>query len=91
MPPLSGFWSKILIIIAVWQGGHAGYAIVAILASVLTLAYFLGWQRSLFFGKPAATLLPPREHGAGLLVPVLALSTLTVGIGLIFPFILRQL
>ena len=29
VPPLSGFWSKLIIVIALWQAGHYGYAAVA--------------------------------------------------------------
>ena len=41
IPPLSGFWSKLLIIIALWAGGAKVYAMLALLFSVVTLAYFM--------------------------------------------------
>jgi len=50
VPPLAGFWSKLIIIIALVQANHFGYALVAILASILTLWYYLLIQRKAFFG-----------------------------------------
>ena len=49
IPPLSGFWSKLIIIIALWMSGYYVYAVIAILASVLTLSYMLSLQRRVFF------------------------------------------
>ncbi len=51
VPPLNGFWSKLIIIIALVQAGQWGFAVAAVLASVLTLWYYLLIQRKAFFGK----------------------------------------
>jgi multicomponent Na+:H+ antiporter subunit D len=51
IPPLSGFWSKLIIIIAAIQAGYIGFAAIAILISILTLAYYLKLQREAFFGE----------------------------------------
>ncbi|MBN3033170.1 MAG: NADH-quinone oxidoreductase subunit L [Candidatus Saganbacteria bacterium] len=88
LPPLSGFWSKLLIVIALWTAGHQFYAAIALLASGLTLAYFLSLQRRVFFGRLRPELENVKEAGAALLLPALGLSALTVGVGLVFPFIL---
>ncbi|MGI6360774.1 MAG: complex I subunit 5 family protein [Bacillota bacterium] len=50
LPPLAGFWSKLFIIIALWQAGFELMAFIAIFTSVFTLAYFLRLQRKVFFG-----------------------------------------
>ncbi len=89
LPPLAGFWSKLLIIVALWRSGHAVYGLIAVLASGVTLAYFLLLQRRVFFGRPLPELAAVRETGRGLLAPAVALSLLTVGVGLAFPFFLR--
>ncbi|MFA4967047.1 MAG: proton-conducting transporter membrane subunit [Candidatus Margulisiibacteriota bacterium] len=89
IPPLAGFWSKLLIIISLWLSGNFAYAVIAVLASLLTLAYFLYFQRSIFFGKVPADLANVREADALLVSPAVLLSALTVGIGLAFPFILK--
>jgi multicomponent Na+:H+ antiporter subunit D len=51
IPPLSGFWSKLIIIIAAIQAGYFGFAIIAVLVSILTLAYYLKLQKYAFFGQ----------------------------------------
>ena len=89
LPPLSGFWSKLLIIIALWVTAHYAYAAIAVLASVLTLAYFLLLQRQAFFGTVPAALKDVQEASPILLLPAVVLSLLIVGIGLAFPFMIQ--
>jgi proton-translocating NADH-quinone oxidoreductase chain N len=91
LPPLAGFWSKLLIVIALWQVGQYTFAAIAILTSLITLGYFLSLQRRVFFGTPGAEWASAREAGGRLLVPVLALSLITVAVGLAFPLVLSLL
>jgi len=51
MPPFSGFWSKLIIIIAAVQAGHPGYALWAVMVSVLTLALFMKFMKFAFTGE----------------------------------------
>ena len=51
IPPLGGFFSKLVIIIAAIQARHFGCALIAILVSVVTLAYYLKFMGFTFFGK----------------------------------------
>ncbi|MDD5482399.1 MAG: proton-conducting transporter membrane subunit [Kiritimatiellae bacterium] len=86
VPPLAGFWSKLVIILALWQAGHYVYAVIAVLASLVTLTYFLIMQRKIFFGL----LRPGFEkvtEAFGMAAPVILLAALTVAIGLAIPFI----
>lgn len=91
IPPLSGFWSKLLIIIALWQSSHYAYSFIAVIASVITLAYFLSMQRRVFFGPLAPGLEDVKEAKIGLVTPALILAILTVFIGLFFPLVLNKL
>jgi len=91
IPPLSGFWSKLLIIMALWQSSHYAYSFIAVIASVITLAYFLSMQRRVFFGQVAQGLENVKEANFGLVTPALILAILTVFIGLFFPLILNKL
>ena len=91
LPPLAGFWSKLLIVMALWNAKEYAFAAVAILASLVTLAYFLSLQRRVFFGKTLPEWAAVRETGAGLLVPAVALAAITVVLGIGFPFALRVL
>ncbi len=50
IPPLNGFWSKLIIIIACIQSGHYWFASFAVLGSILTLGSFLKVQRYIFYG-----------------------------------------
>lgn len=87
IPPLSGFWSKLLIVIALWSAGNYFYATVAVLASVITLAYFLLLQRKIFFGKISGEGDRVKEAEFGLLLPAVGLASITVGVGLLFPLV----
>ncbi|HOK80846.1 MAG TPA: proton-conducting transporter membrane subunit [bacterium] len=51
IPPFNGFWSKLIIVIALVQVKMYLYAFIAVFASVLTLWYLLLIQRRVFFGK----------------------------------------
>jgi multicomponent Na+:H+ antiporter subunit D len=88
LPPLAGFWSKLLIVIALWTAGQYTFAVIAILTSLVTLAYFLSLQRRVFFGTLRAEWDAVREAGPALLVPTLALAFITVAVGLGFPALL---
>jgi len=83
LPPLGGFWSKLLIIMAAVQADHLGYALWAVIVSVLTLALFVNAMKDAFFG-----VLPQRWHGIqevpGVMqVSMLALALLCVVSGLL--------
>ncbi|MFH1360624.1 MAG: monovalent cation/H+ antiporter subunit D family protein [Candidatus Omnitrophota bacterium] len=51
IPPFSGFWSKLLIIIAAVQAGRYGCAFWAILVSILTLAMYMKIMKYAFYGR----------------------------------------
>ena len=89
IPPLSGFWSKLIIVVALWSAGYRAYSAIAIIAGVITLAYLLSMQRRVFFGKLGEGLLNIREAGPGLAFPSLILAGITIGVGIAFPFMLK--
>lgn len=90
VPPLSGFWSKLMIIIALWQSGSRAYAIVAIAAGVLTLAYFLIMQRNVFFGKLAGYNEDVKEARLEITAASLILAAILVGAGILFPYVFNN-
>ena len=51
IPPFNGFFSKLVIIIAAIQGQYYWLAGIAIVISIITLAYFLKLQKNTFYGK----------------------------------------
>ncbi len=88
IPPLSGFWSKLLIILALWMAGYYTYAIIAVLAGLITLAYLLSLQRRVFFGILGKEFVNIKEAGFGIIFPAVILAALIVVIGLLFPFLI---
>jgi multicomponent Na+:H+ antiporter subunit D len=85
MPPLAGFWSKVIIIVALWQSGDHIYCAVAAVAGVLTLAYLLMMQRKVFFGILPESLERVREAPGEVVIAAVMLSAVTVGVGIFFP------
>ena len=84
IPPLNGFWSKLIIIIALIQSGHPVFAVIAVLTSVLTLWYYLLMQRKAFFGKLNAKWAAVKEAPFWMTAATVFLALLCVGIGILF-------
>jgi multicomponent Na+:H+ antiporter subunit D len=90
VPPLAGFWSKLIIVMALWMSGYYTYAAIAVLTSIITLAYFLSMQRRVFFGRIVEEYKEVKEVGFGLVFPELILAAITVGVGLFFPLLFNS-
>jgi multicomponent Na+:H+ antiporter subunit D len=84
VPPLNGFWSKLLIIVALVQAGHPVFAVIAVLVSVLTLWYYLLMQRKAFFGKLNEKWAAVKEAPFWMTAATVLLALLCVGIGIFF-------
>ncbi len=91
VPPLSGFWSKLLIIVALWVSGFKLAAVLALVFSILTLAYFMMMQKKVFFGKPREELKDVREASAYMLAPAFLMSLIIVLSGIFFPYVFEFL
>lgn len=91
IPPFSGFWSKLLIILALWSANCKGFAMLAILASILTMAYFLNLQKKVFFGELSPGVENVSEAPKSLTVPAIVLCAVIIGVGLFFPYVLQFL
>jgi len=89
VPPLGGFWSKLLIIIALVQAGEGVLAVIAVLASVLTLWYYLILQRKAFFGKLNERWRDVREAPFWMAAATVVLALLVIGMGILFASVLR--
>ena len=53
LPPFNGFFSKLVIIIAAVKGEFYLIAALAVITGIITLAYFMKFQRYAFYDKPA--------------------------------------
>jgi multicomponent Na+:H+ antiporter subunit D len=56
IPPFNGFFSKLVIIIAAINGRFYLLATLAVIVSIITLAYFLKFQRYAFFNRAPGKL-----------------------------------
>jgi len=83
VPPFNGFWSKLIIIIAVIQAGHPWLGALTVLVSFLTLVSFVKVQRYALQGDVPEHLRSVREAPAlmGLALAMLALVCTIGGIG----------
>jgi multicomponent Na+:H+ antiporter subunit D len=90
IPPLAGFWSKLMIIIALWQAGRYAYASIAVFAGLVTLSYLLTMQRKVFFGKIKDGLGGVKEAGFDITMPSIAIAAIVVLTGMFFPFIFQS-
>jgi multicomponent Na+:H+ antiporter subunit D len=75
MPPFNGFFSKIIIIIAAIEAGFFATAGVAVVGSILTLAYFMKVQRYGFFGDKVIEKLD-HKPGLGMKTAMICLALL---------------
>jgi multicomponent Na+:H+ antiporter subunit D len=85
VPPFSGFWSKLIIIIATIKAGHPAIASVAIVMAFVTLAYYVKVQREVIFGTVGSAVEKAREVPAVMYVPLIILAIVCVGFGLLYP------
>jgi multicomponent Na+:H+ antiporter subunit D len=84
VPPLGGFWSKLLIIIALVQSREGLLAVIAVLASVLTLWYYLILQRKAFFGQLNERWKAVREAPFWMSAATVLLAALCIVLGIFF-------
>ena len=83
IPPLSGFWAKLLLLRETIAQGHAVWAVVALLVSVLTLYSMLKiWMEGFWKPHPEANWRPApvRLTPAWITTSALALVTLAIGL-----------
>lgn len=91
IPPLSGFWSKLLIIISLWQTGYIKTAITALILSILTLGYFVIMQRNVFFGKLPEKFAEIKESKPQLLIPIVVMTLIILLAGIYVSYIYSYL
>ena len=84
VPPLGGFWSKLIIIIALVQSREGLLAVIAVLASVLTLWYYLIMQRQAFFGKLNERWAAVKEAPFWMAAATVILALICLGLGIVF-------
>jgi len=97
VPPFNGFWSKLLIIVAVVQAsgtlGPIAYAIagVTVLVSFLTLVSFVKVQKYVLFGKLPEKLSAVKEAPVKMCASMVVLAVLCVVLGVFCQPVLKKL
>lgn len=84
IPPFNGFFSKLIIIVAAINGRFYLLATLAVVVSIITLAYFLKFQRFAFFNKSAGKALSKiREVPFPMSFSMIVLATLCLALSLL--------
>jgi len=84
LPPFNGFFSKLIIIIAAIYGRFYLLAALAVLVSIITLGYFLKFQRFAFFNKnPLPRKESIREVPFSMASSMIILAILCLGLSLL--------
>lgn len=89
VPPLNGFVSKLIIIIAAIEAHYYVYAVLAVLTSLVTLGYFLKVNRYAFFGTLAEEFKAIKEVPASMAVSTAVLALLCIAFGVLYPVLSR--
>jgi NADH-quinone oxidoreductase subunit N len=79
IPPLFGFWPKLLVFQAAVAAGYSWLAVAAILGTVIGAYYYLKIVKVMFFDEPAAPYARVREPVQGLLILASALLVSPLG------------
>jgi multicomponent Na+:H+ antiporter subunit D len=88
VPPLNGFWSKLIILLALVEAKLYALALVAAAAGILTLWYYLILQRRAFFGKLNEAWQNVREAPFWMSAASLLLGAVCVLAGILFPIVI---
>jgi len=85
IPPLFGFWPKLLVFTAAVDSGYVALAVAAILGTVIGAYYYLRIVKVMYMDEPAAPYARVRQPLQGLLILVAALVVSPLGYLLIGP------
>ncbi len=80
IPPFNGFFSKLIIIIAAIKAHYYLLAFIAIITSIITLAYFLKFQKSVFYGKRKPENSNIKEVPFAMCLSMILLAMLCIGL-----------
>ncbi|MDJ0521778.1 MAG: proton-conducting transporter membrane subunit [Planctomycetota bacterium] len=91
VPPFNGFWSKLLILIALFSAGLPVVGAIAAATAVLTLVTFVKVQHKALFGALPERLKDIKDVPASMSLPVVALALLCLLGGLLWPLGLQDI
>jgi NADH-quinone oxidoreductase subunit N len=85
IPPLFGFWPKLLVFNAAVHAGYIALAVAGILGAVIGAYYYLKIVKVMYMDEPAAPYKRVREPVQGLLILLAAIAVSPLGYLLIGP------
>jgi len=85
IPPLFGFWPKLLVFNAAVASGYVALAVAAIIGTVVGAYYYLKIVKVMYMDEPAAPYARAREPLHGLLILIAAIAVSPLGYLLIGP------
>jgi NADH-quinone oxidoreductase subunit N len=85
IPPLFGFWPKLLVFTAAVQTGYVALAVAAILGTVIGAYYYLKIVKVMYMDEPAPAYARVRQPIQGLLILIAAIAVSPLGYLLIGP------
>jgi NADH-quinone oxidoreductase subunit N len=77
IPPLSGFFAKFYIFMAGWQSGAHWLVVVAVIATIVSLYYYLRLLRAIFIAAPESeepVATPPAINATLILSALLVIA-----------------
>ncbi len=83
IPPFSGFWSKLILVIAAIQAHFYWVAAIIVFVSLCTLIMYLKVQRYVFLGELPENLQETKENKGSMLIAMVFLACLCVLMGLL--------
>jgi multicomponent Na+:H+ antiporter subunit D len=83
VPPFSGFWSKLILVIAAVGAGYVWLGAIIVFVAVLTLIMYLKVQRYVFLGELGDNLEGVKEAGGSMACAMTGLACLCVLMGLL--------
>ncbi|MHC4617354.1 MAG: complex I subunit 5 family protein [Planctomycetota bacterium] len=90
VPPFSGFWSKLILVIAAAQAHFYWVAGVIVFVSLCTLIMYLKVQRYVFLGELPESLQQTKENTGTMLIAMVFLACLCTLMGLLLVPSLRE-
>ena len=83
VPPFSGFWSKLILVVAAVQASFYWVAAIIVFVSLCTLIMYLKVQRYAFLGELPENLKEVEENKGSMLIAMVFLACLCVLMGLL--------
>ncbi len=86
VPPFNGFWSKLIIIVALFQAKYYFLAAVTVFVSFMTLISFIKVQKYSLFGALPDKLRHIKEAPVLMVAGMVILAVLCIALGVFYPF-----